>query len=69
MITENLAVMGFRNSGKIPLSIDNLSDTREVEVCFEEIESSTPDTLPDSFQDHLKEASKHLTSSLTTILR
>ena len=67
VITENLAVMGFRNSGKIPLSIDNLSDTREVEVCFEEIESSTPNTLLDSFHDHLKEASKHLSLVITEL--
>ena len=34
MIYENLTIMGFRDNNEIPLSINTLSDTRQVEVCF-----------------------------------
>ena len=62
LIKENLVVLGFRDNSEIPLSLQMITDTRQIELLLKEIESySTPDLLPskrDTFEHHVKEASE-----------
>ena len=39
LVSENLSVLGFRNNVEIPLSIHKTSDTRQIELLFEEIKN------------------------------
>ena len=68
LIKENLSVLGFHDNSEIPLSLQMITDTRQIELLLEEIEFySTPDSLPiklDRFEHHVKEASNHLHMSI-----
>ena len=68
LIKENLGVLGFRDNSEIPLSLQMITDIRQIELLLEEIEFySTPDSLPiklDRFEHHVKEASNHLHMSI-----
>ena len=58
LVNESLGVLGFRDNGEIPLSLHMITDTRQIELLFQEIESySTPNSLPtklDTFEHMLK---------------
>ena len=71
LVSENLSVLGFRNNVEIPLSIHKISDTRQIELLFEEIKNySTPESFLnklDTFEDHVKEASDQLSISISKL--
>ena len=71
LINENLGVLGFHDNAEIPLSLHIITDTRQIELLFEEIEAySTPDLLPtklETFEHHVKEASNHLNISISKL--
>ena len=58
LVSEDMSVQGFRDNVVIPLSIHMLTDTREIELLFEEIENyssheSSPNKLV-TFEHHVK---------------
>ena len=66
-----MSVQGFRDNVVIPLSIHMLTDTREIELLFEEIENyssheSSPNKLV-TFEHHVKEALHQLDLSISKL--
>ena len=71
LVSEDMSVQGFRDNVVIPLSIHMLTDTREIELLFEEIENyssheSSPNKLV-TFEHHVKEALHQLDLSISKL--
>ena len=71
LVSEDMSVQGFRDNVVIPLSIHMLTDTREIELLFEEIENyssheSSPNKLVRS-DHHVKEALLQLDLSISKL--
>ena len=71
LVNESLGVLGFRDNAEIALSLHMITDSRQNELLFQEIEShSTPNSLQNklnTFEHHVKEASNHLSISISKL--
>ena len=70
-ITDNLRVLVFRDNIDAPLTLDFLSETRQIDTLLNEItklpsHGKISNTL-NSFQNHIKQASNHITLSISRL--
>ena len=71
LVSEEMSVQGFLDNLVIPLPFQMLTDTREIELLFEEIENNSSDeSSPNklvTFEHHVKEALHQLDLSISKL--
>ena len=70
-ITNNLRVLAFRDNIDAPLTLDFLSDTRQIDTLLNEFTKlpslCTISNTLNSFENHIKQASNHITLSISRL--